>query len=922
MSLSAGIRLGPYEIVAPLGAGGMGEVYRARDTKLNREVAIKVLPESLAADGERRARFSREAQVLASLNHPNVAQIHGFEDFAGLPALVMELVEGPTLSDRIGRNPIPIDAALPIAKQIAEALEAAHEQGIVHRDLKPANIKVRADGTVKVLDFGLAKALDTTAASNANLTQSPTLAMPAMVTGLGTILGTAAYMSPEQARGKPVDTQTDIWAFGCVLYEMFTGGSAFGGETISDTIAKILEREPDWRLLAAFTPVRIRELVRRCLEKDQQRRLHHIADARIEIEDVLAARSRPHPLINVPLAWLAAAVMLAILVAGWMYAEKSVPSAPHEPVSILIADFQNTTGDPAFDHALEPMVRLALEGAGFISAYDRNRIRSAFGLTPPEKLDEREAREIAVRQGVAVVLAGSIGPRGNGYDVSIKAIQALTGKELAADNRRASTKNGVLETATKVVSTVREILGDSTTSDTAQVLAMRSISSNSLEVAAYYAAALEAQYKTDYEEARRNYLKALEEDPTFGLGYQGLAAMSLNLRNLQDAEKYSSQALKYLDGMTERERFSARGFYYQVRGDLSQCVKEYGDVLARYPADATAHNQRAICFARMRDMRAAMDEMRLALQILPNRTAYRFNLALFTTYAGDFAAAERDVRAVRQPTSRTLFALALTQVGQGKLQEAAETYEKMRQMDAFGKSYSASGLGDLALYRGRLSNAVRILEEGARADWASNNADSAAMKLTSIAYAHLMMGQGALAVAAAGKALQNSKAMQIRLLAGRVLAETGEIAKARVVADELESELPAEPKSYGKIIQGVIALNAEDASQAVKLLTDANGLVDTWLGHFDLGRAYLRLRAFPQADSEFDRCIQRHGEALALFDAEPTSGHYPVAHYYQGRAREGLGTAGFADAYRTYLDIRGESTEDPLVVDARRRLAQ
>jgi tetratricopeptide (TPR) repeat protein len=612
--------------------------------------------------------------------------------------------------------------------------------------------------------------------------------------------------------------------------------------------------------------------------------------------------------------------MLAVLAGAWWYAGTLAPSAPHEPVSVLIADFQNTTGDPAFDHALEPMVRLALEGAGFISAYDRNRIRSAFSVSPPEKLDEREAREIAVRQGVAVVLVGSIGPRGNGYDVSIKAIQALTGKELAADNRRSSTKNDVLETATKVVSTVRRILGDNTTSDTAQVLAMRSISSNSLEVAGYYAAALEAQYKTNYEEARRDYLKALEKDPQFGLGYQGLAAMSLNLRNLQDAEKYSSEALKYLDGMTERERFSARGFYYQIRGDLSQCVKEYGDVIARYPADATAHNQRAICFAKMRNMHAAMDEMRLALQVLPNRTAYRYNLALFTTYAGDFSAAEREVRAVKQPTSRILFALALTLVGQANLQEAAETYEKMRPMDAFGTSYSASGLGDLALYQGRFSDAVRIFEEGARADLASNNADSAAMKFTSIAYAHLMMGRDALAVAAADKALQNSTAMHIRLLAGRVLAEAGALANARVVANDLESELPAEPKSYGKIIQGEIALKAEDPSQAVKLLTDANGLVDTWLGHLDLGRAYLALRAFPQADSEFDRCIQRRGEALALFDAEPTSGYYPLAHYYQGRAREGLGTAGFADAYRTYLAIRSKSTEDPLAIEARRRV--
>src|SRR5262245_16776622 len=228
MAIPLGSRLGPYEILAPLGSGGMGEVYRARDTKLNRDVAIKVLLSTVANDADRLARFSREPQVLAALNHPNIAHIHGLEDSAGVPALVMELVEGPTLADRIAQGALPVEEALPIARQIAEALEAAHHIGIIHRDLKPANIKVRADGTVKVLDFGLAKALDPAGASSADATISPTLSLHATQTGV--ILGTAAYMSPEQARGKRVDKQTDIWAYGCVLYEMLTGRRAFARE--------------------------------------------------------------------------------------------------------------------------------------------------------------------------------------------------------------------------------------------------------------------------------------------------------------------------------------------------------------------------------------------------------------------------------------------------------------------------------------------------------------------------------------------------------------------------------------------------------------------------------------------------------------------------------------------------------------------
>jgi Tol biopolymer transport system component len=283
--VTPGTRLGPYEISVQIGAGGMGEVYRARDTKLDRDVAIKILPDHLAADPERIARFEREAKTLAALNHPHIAAIYGFEEANGLHALVMELVEGPTLADRIAQGPIPIDEALPIAKQIAEALEGAHEQGIIHRDLKPANVKVRTNGTVKVLDFGLAKAMEPAHTAASSISMRATITTPAM-TQAGIILGTAAYMSPEQARGKAVDKRTDIWAFGGILYEMLTGRVAFREDTISDTIAAILGREPEWSALK--TPASLRRVLQRCLEKDPRRRFHDIADVRIEIEDVMS----------------------------------------------------------------------------------------------------------------------------------------------------------------------------------------------------------------------------------------------------------------------------------------------------------------------------------------------------------------------------------------------------------------------------------------------------------------------------------------------------------------------------------------------------------------------------------------------------------------------------------------------------------
>jgi len=374
MGLGSGTKLDGYEVIAPLGAGGMGEVYRARDTQLNREVALKVLPEAFASDAQRMARFQREAQVLASLNHPHIAAIYGLEESGGVRALVMELVEGPTLAERISGTtvgaglpstslrdgeqsrtvvpaqghprgvPLQIDEALPIAKQIAEALEYAHEKSVIHRDLKPANVKLTPDGQVKVLDFGLAKALDVEAPSPSSISNSPTLT--AAATQAGVILGTAAYMSPEQARGKTVDRRADVWAFGCVLYEMLTGRRAFEGESATDTLAAVIKSDPNWDAIPRDVPAKIRRLLERCLDKDPKRRLQAIGEARIAIDEYLAnpaageAAASPSALAlptgtqfrpgkHLTAALLAASLTLVVglAIGWWMKDRRSVPSA-------------------------------------------------------------------------------------------------------------------------------------------------------------------------------------------------------------------------------------------------------------------------------------------------------------------------------------------------------------------------------------------------------------------------------------------------------------------------------------------------------------------------------------------------------------------------------------------------------------------
>ena len=441
MSLTPGARVGPYEILAPIGAGGMGEVYRARDTRLGRDVAIKVLPAAVAADPDRLARFDREARLLATLNHPHIATIHGVEESEDVRALVMELVDGPTLADRIALGPLRIAEAVRLAGQIAEALDAAHAKGIIHRDLKPANIKVTPDGQVKVLDFGLAKALAADSLA-ADLSQLPTVSLAG--TREGVVLGTAAYMSPEQARGQQVDKRTDIWAFGCVLYEMLTGKRPFTGETLSDTIAAILEREPDWSLLPASLPPEITRLLRRSLEKDVRRRLRDIGNTKIDLDESLTssavypaparAGSRRPSARTLALALMTAA-LVAIPFVAWrlgFFGSSAERSAP--PGSL--ARFVETLPDglqlaPAPALALPPDGRriayVAIQNglrAIYVRELDDSSPRALAGTQDADQpffspdgrwigfFADGKLKKIAVAGGAPVVLCDATNPRG------------------------------------------------------------------------------------------------------------------------------------------------------------------------------------------------------------------------------------------------------------------------------------------------------------------------------------------------------------------------------------------------------------------------------------------------------------------------------------------------------------------------------
>lgn len=922
--LRIGQDFGPrYHIIRLLGLGGMGAVYQAWDKELEVVVALKVIRPAATDDPatarELDQRFKRELLLAREVTHKNVVRIHDLGEIDGIKYITMSFIQGEDLRSILEREgKLPAPRALRIIRSVLGGLGAAHDAGVVHRDLKPANIMVdpRSDEAY-IMDFGIARTAADVETGTATTAASVHQRSDLGETVAGTMVGTVAYMPPEQAMGKPVDQRADQYSVGLILYDMLLGEHRIDPDEgpLAELERRFKEAPPPPRSVDPEIPAALDRLVGRCLEPDPDARFPTTAEL-IEELGRLDEKGELLPVIRrlTPGLMAATAALVVALVGGtwWISANRAPPEEP-DPVSVLVADLENRTGDGAFDRTLEPTLTRALQDAGFVTAYDRS-IVGRLGVAQPDRFDEVAARELAAQQGLGVVLSGSIGRQGSSYEISITATRTVTGEEITSVQDKARSKDQVLEVATRLIGRVRKALGDDT-SESAQQFAMASVSATSLDVVGLYAEAMEAQSANRFEEARRHAAKAVELDPDFGVGYLILAVASGNLGKLADRERYLEEALRHLDGMTERERYSTRAYSYWVTGDYEQCVKENTDLIALYPADVGARNQLALCLSHLREMRRAKEEVQEIVKILPSHPLFRINLALYASYAGDFQTAEETARSVEGPDAYATLALAFSQMGQGKLSAARDTYENLGRMGALGRSFAASGLGDLAAFEGRFSDAAEILRKGAAGDLAAENPASAAAKLAAVAYAELSRGRTEAAIEAAGEALEHSSAVKIRFLAARTFVEAGDAERARPLIDALAGELYAEPRAYAKILEGVIALRNEDAPAAMGMLREANELFDTWIGLFDLGRASLAAGAFPQADSAFDVCLNaRRGEALSLFvDEEPTSAYLPPAYYYQGRARQGIGTAGFRDSWDRYLEIRGESTEDPLV---------
>jgi predicted Ser/Thr protein kinase len=910
-----------YEITALLGEGGMGAVYKAIDREVNRTVALKVIRPDLATNSSIIDRFKQELVLSHQVTHRNVVRIYDLGEADGMKFITMEYIEGTDLRSIIReRKAFPPGDAVETMLQICRALEAAHSVGVIHRDLKPQNIMRDNQGRVVVMDFGLARLIE----SN-GMTQT------------GALVGTMEYMSPEQALGSVLDHRSDLFTLGLIFYELLSGKMPFTAES---ALASLIKRTQQRALAVSHhdknIPAVLANIVSKCMERDPKLRYQNATELIADLEAWLGKRAgatlrfsashRPWGQ-TIPWHWLGVAAAVVVLVmAGFLLRGKftSAPVAANKSVSVLVADFTNHTGDPIFDDTLEPMFNVALEGASFVNAYSRG---TALNLAkklphPSDKLDEQSARLIGVSQGLAAVVTGSLSLRGDAYRLSVEALDARTGNTIATAEIDAPTKDQLLLDIPRLAAPVRKALGD-TTPVSAQLAVSGPFIAASLEVVHLYSMAMQQQFAGKTAEAFQNFSKAAELDSNFARAYSGMSGTSYDLGKQADGEKYIKLAMQHIDRMTERERYHTRGYYYLVSGNYPKCVEEYSTLVAQYPADRVGQSDLAWCYAALRNFPKAVEASQKAEQIAPKGALEHLNLAFFSSFAGNFQTGEREARAALEisPGEVAQLNLGEAQIGQGKVAEAAETYHGLEKYGSRGTSLAMAALADLAMYQGHFSEEIKLLEQGANADLKAKTPENATNKLVALAYAQLLKGDSKEAIASAEKALAAGQTLQVRFLAGRVFAEAGNKAQAEKMADSLAKETENEPQAYAKIIAGKLALKQGYSQLAIKDITEANNLLDTWIGRFELGRAYLDAGQFAEADSEFDRCMKRRGEALELLmDNTVTYGYFPYVYYYQGRVRQGLKTPAFTDSFRNYLSIRGQSNEDPLVAEVRKSL--
>ena len=959
--LAKGHRLGHYEIIEQIGAGGMGEVYLAEDTQLERTVALKVLPIEVAADRERMRRFVQEAKAVSALNHPNIITIHEIRQFDGTHFIAIEYVKGETLRERLKRESLTLAETLDLAVQIAAALSAAHEAGIVHRDIKPENIMLRADGLVKVLDFGLAKL---TARRHENL-NSEAATRAQMQTQPGMILGTVAYMSPEQARGRAVDARTDIFSLGVVCYEMLTGRLPFAGETTSDVLAAILKSEPaPLTECVAEVPKELERIVNKALRKNREERYQHSKDLLIDLRDLkqelefaakLERTAAPAKNGQVTAGQAAAAterqnaqttssaeylvnqvkrykrgtivvmgmLALAAVTLFWFFNQTRATPILTDKDTIVLAHFVNTTGDAVFDDTLKQALAIALEQSPFFNIFSDQRVRETLRFmnrSPDERITKDVAREICQRQGLKAYLVGAISNFGSHYVITLEAVNAQTGDPLARQQVEAESKEQVLGALGQSAIKLREKLGESLASIQKYDAPIEQVTTSSLDALKAYSLGRELHLKGKEPEAIPLIKRAIELDPNFARAYDALSYSYGNIRQTELAREAAQKAFELRDRASEYEKLKAESNYYTVvTGETEKAIETLELLTRTYPRDYMARNSLANRYNASGRYERAIEEAREAVRLNPNLGFAYIHIASGFTRLNRFdEAKEVYEQALAQKLNRTgyhtgLYLIAFVQGDTAAMQQQLDWARGKpdEYVMLYWQANTAAFLGQMrrsrALYQRSADAALsRSLKEEV-ADIISWDATTAAVTGNC---------QQAREDAARASALPRTNNSFSGI--GFALALCGEPGPAQAFAGAGAKQFPKDTivnAVWLPAIRAAIEIRRNDPVQAIQFLRSADryDTVGAFFPEYLRGQAYLAQGVGAAAAAEFQKILERRGLA-------PASVLYPLARLGLARAALLQGDSAKARvAYQDFFALWKDADGDiPILLEAKK----